>query len=245
VGIEQFLTNAKASVKVYDSLESTNTTAKELAISGAAHGTVVVAESQTDGKGRYGRGFESPKGSGIYMSIVLRPQDFGGKPVLVTSYAAVTVCEAIESLTDKSPTIKWVNDVFIDGKKICGILTEAVSDFESGGVQWVVVGIGINFTANENLPEVAGAVFEDSPCITRNRLIAEVVNRMLSFNGTCDISEYRKRLMWVGERVTATGHGEVVIVGVDDEARLIVRKDDLQEVALCSGEVSVVSLQSH
>jgi BirA family biotin operon repressor/biotin-[acetyl-CoA-carboxylase] ligase len=241
-GISPYLVEKSVTdrIFVHESLESTNTTAKELAIAGAEHGTVVIAESQSGGKGRYGRSFLCPAGHGIYMSIILRPHDFGGNSVMITSYAAVAVCEAVEKLTGKNPRIKWVNDVFIGDKKICGILTEAVTDFESGGVQWVVVGIGINFLHSDALPEVAGALFDKSPPITRNRLSAEVIDRILVFDGTCNISEYRERLMWVGEKVTATGHGQVTVIDVDDEARLLVQKEDSSEIiTLSSGEISI------
>jgi len=116
-------------VIVYDSLESTNITAKKLAKSGAEHGTVIIADHQSTGKGRHGRSFYSPSGCGLYMSFILHPDRFHfNTPTLITAYAAVAVCEAIESVTDKAPKIKWVNDIFLGDKKICGILTESVID---------------------------------------------------------------------------------------------------------------------
>jgi BirA family biotin operon repressor/biotin-[acetyl-CoA-carboxylase] ligase len=245
--IAHFSNNTDISrIKVYDTVESTNTAAKELAIAGAAHGTLIVSDCQTGGKGRYGREFISPRGSGIYMSMILRPSS-GNNPTLVTSYAAVAVCESIETLTAKSPKIKWVNDIFIDGKKVCGILNEAVTDFESGQVEWIVVGIGINFTACNNLPSHAGAIFEeDSPTTSRNNLIAEIAARMLNFDGKCDIAAYRNRMMWLGERITVTGRGtafDAQAVDVDDNGRLIVKKDNGQTETVCSGEVSIKSIK--
>jgi BirA family biotin operon repressor/biotin-[acetyl-CoA-carboxylase] ligase len=235
-------------------LESTNKTAKELALSGVEHGTIIMADSQTAGKGRYGRSFFSPPGHGIYMSFILRhtPRHWDGIPTLVTSFAAVSVCEAIEATTGKAPQIKWVNDIFLDEKKICGILTEAVTDFESGCVQWIVVGIGVNFTAPgtgypDEIKNTAGSVFSESkPTVTKNRLAAEIVNRILNFENKCDnktmLSEYKKRLMMLGQKVVVSGSGEpyeAVAVDIDDIGRLIVRKDNGEILPLASGEISI------
>jgi len=255
-GMLPFLSDKEISDRIFihASLESTNKTAKELAVSGCEHGTVVMADHQTAGKGRYGRGFFSPPGHGIYMSFILHPQLWHRDitPTLVTSYAAVSVCEAIETTTGKAPQIKWVNDVFLDGKKICGILTEAVTDFESGNTQWIVVGIGINFiTPKTGFPEeirsVAGSLFsEEKPTITRNELAAIVANRMFDIGNRLGnkamIAEYRKRLMMLGKTVIVSGGNEAfeaVAVDIDDVGRLIVKRDDGEIVMLSSGEVSV------
>ena len=241
------------SIQVHAELESTNKTAKELAISGAEHGTVVIAEAQTAGKGRYGRGFHSPPNSGIYLSLVLRPEQLGfTTPTLITSFAAVAVCEAVETLTGKSPQIKWVNDVFLDRRKICGILTEAVTDFESGGVQWLVLGIGVNFKAGrdsfpEEVREIAGAVFDtdsEAVTITRNRLCAEIINYILASD--CDeksmLEKYKQRLFVLGETVkviSAEESYQVVAIDLDEVGRLVVRKPNGEIVSLSSGEISI------
>jgi len=246
--------DAAGNITVHSSLESTNKTAKELAITGAENGTIVIADCQTAGKGRYGRSFFSPPGHGIYMSFVLRPlqRHWVGSPTLVTTYAAVSVCEAIEATTDKMPQIKWVNDIFLDGKKICGILTEAVTDIESGKMQWIVVGIGINFiTPNAGFPEeiknIAGSIFsEGKPTITRNKLAAEIINRMLVFESQWGskpiLAEYKKRLMMIGKRVVITGLNETfeaTAIDIDDIGRLIVKKDNGEIISLSAGEVSL------
>ena len=175
-------------IHIYKSLESTNKTAKELAIAGAEHGTVVIADCQTMGRGRYSRKFFSPSGGGLYMSIVLRPEVLHFEnPTSVTAFAAVSVCEAIESISKKEPEIKWVNDIFIDGKKACGILTEAVTDFESGGLGWIVLGIGINVCIRTedfpvDLQPLATSLYPDEKMPgVRNKLSAEIINRILGF----------------------------------------------------------------
>lgn len=254
-GIIPFLANKKAAdrIYVYPTLESTNKTAKEKAISEAKHGTAIITDFQTAGKGRYGRQFFSPSKHGIYMSLILHPAQLGfSTTTLVTAFAAVSVCEAIDAISDKMPQIKWVNDIFLDGKKICGILTEAVADYESGNVQWVVVGIGINFsTPKEEFPEdlrqIAGALFaEDTPSTTRNHLIAEIINRMTTENQLDEkemLAKYRKRLMMLGKDILvseAANTYEAVAVDIDDIGRLIVKTKATNEVrSLSSGEIKI------
>ena len=254
-GISPFLSAVEYSdrIHVFNSLESTNITAKELAASGAEHGAVVIADSQTAGRGRFDRSFFSPPGHGIYMSFILHPTKlWSDAPTIITSFAAVAVCRAIEALTDKSPQIKWVNDVFLSGKKICGILTEAVTDFESGNVQWAVSGIGINFSAPktvlpEELRHVIGAIFtEETPTITRNQLTAEVINQMMSFGSLDNIKEilkeYKRRLFMLGGKVqviSLTESYEAIALDIDDIGRLIVKKTTGEVVSLSTGEISV------
>jgi BirA family biotin operon repressor/biotin-[acetyl-CoA-carboxylase] ligase len=256
-GIIPFLSKNVISDKifVYSSLESTNKTAKEMALSEAEHGTVIIADGQTAGRGRYGRGFFSPSGDGIYMSIILHPSKLSfNTPTLVTSFAAVAVCEAIESISEKTPKIKWVNDIFVEEKKICGILTEAVTDYESGIAQWIVVGIGINFRNStidfpEELRGIAGAVFSDEkPSTTRNHLAGDIINRVLasekSDNEKEMLNEYKKRLMMLGERISIISTKspyEAIALDIDDAGHLIVKKDDGQILTLSSGEISIRS----
>jgi BirA family biotin operon repressor/biotin-[acetyl-CoA-carboxylase] ligase len=186
------------------------------------------------------------------MSVVLRPAERLETPTLVTAYTAVSVCEAIGAVGADPPQIKWVNDLFLNGKKICGISTEAVTDFESGNMQWIVVGIGVNFTEPEagypeELRDVIGSVFSKAkPPVTRNRLAAEIANRMLLFGKDFDagtiLAGYRKRLMMLGKKITVSGLGdpyEAVALDIDDAGRLIVETEDGKVLPLFSGEVSI------
>jgi BirA family biotin operon repressor/biotin-[acetyl-CoA-carboxylase] ligase len=261
VGIASHLIDERHADKIhiFDSLESTNTKAKELAISGASHATVVVAEAQTGGKGRYGRSFFSPAGCGVYMSIILRPSKeppLFETPSLVTAFAAVAVCEAIESAAGKKPQIKWVNDLFLGDKKICGISTEAVIDLESGVTPWIVVGIGINTTISDELPEelesIIGSVYTDEELsdkgAARNRLVAAITDRMTGFDASlggnvADVLEsYRSRLMVLGKPVMVTGVGEpfeAIVRELDDKGHLLVERDNGELVRLAAGEVSI------
>ena len=124
----------------YDSIDSTNTQAKRLLAEGLSGKALITANEQTAGRGRQGRSFYSPKNTGIYYSYVFHPKKTLADAVFITTAAAVSVIRAIERLSTVKPTIKWVNDVYVEGKKVCGILTEAVSDFESGALESVIAG---------------------------------------------------------------------------------------------------------
>ena len=263
-------------ISVYQILDSTNEKAKELAALGTCHGTVVIADAQSAGKGRYGRSFFSPPGHGLYISFVIHPDQFALKlrakthmsndyqesyndklrtiitPQLFTAYAAVAVCRVIEAETGKKPQIKWVNDIFLDGMKICGILSEAVTDFESGSIGWVVVGIGINFIKPDGgfpnpISQTAGALFMDEkPTVTRNRLAAGLINEMVYSNEIHDscglISQYKNRLMMLGKNITVMGLKEpfsAIAIDIDDMGHLVVKKGDGEIIHLSAGEISV------
>ena len=255
-GIKPFLSEKSQpfadKIQIYKSLESTNKTAKEMAVTGAEHGTVIISDCQTMGRGRYSRNFFSPYG-GLYMSIILRPEVLCFEnQTSVTAFAAVSVCEAIESISRKAPKIKWVNDIFIDEKKVCGILTEAVTDFESGGLEWVVLGIGINvYTRTEDFPDelqsLATSIYPDekTPCV-RNKLSAEIINRILGFDtypSEAEIFEkYKKRLMMLGKEVTVIQNKteyRATAIDVDFVGRLIVKNENGEIITLSSGEIRI------
>jgi len=239
-------------LQVYPELASTNQTAKELALAGAAHGTAVIAAQQSQGRGRYTRSFCSPPG-GLYFSIILHPDKLHFAHVTtVTALAAVAVCEAIEAVSGKKPGVKWVNDVFLDGKKVCGILTEAVTDIESGTLGWLVLGIGINVTTRpEDFPpelrEIAGSVFGGESPGSRNRLAAELMNRipgcvpMLTEEEV--IASYRSKLMMLGKPVTVVQSDgteySALAQDVDCAGHLIVQTEDGVQQTLSSGEIRI------
>ena len=131
-------------ILIYDTLKSSNITAKELAENGCNEYTTVIAKSQTNGKGRLGRSFISNSENGLYMSIVLKPTISPDQCTSITTMAAAAVLEAIKETSNTAPTIKWINDVYINDKKVCGILTEA--SFDNHRLNYVIVGIGINIT---------------------------------------------------------------------------------------------------
>ena len=173
-----------ADIFVYDSLDSTSDEAKELSMKGAAHGTVVVAVTQTSGRGRKDHLFFSPKG-GLYMSIVLKPEmltDTDSKAV--TSFVGNAVISAIRELTGIESYIDGINDLYVNGKKICGILLESGSEFDSNTLQWIVVGIGINFDSDissfpEDVKNRASSLFETGKAtISKNVLIAKIIENI-------------------------------------------------------------------
>ena len=240
-------------IKVYNKLPSTNAEAKQAALDGAPHGTVIIADSQQSGKGRFSREFFSPPGTGLYMSVLLRPQVVPAmQSTLITIGAACAVCDAINACTDGRAGIKWVNDILIDGKKVCGILTEGVADLESGTLGWAVVGIGINvYEPRCGFPSYlkgkAGALFSHPrDADMRARLCADIASRLLSPEFSCDgkklINAYRQRLCMLGERVmvhSASSEYEAAAVDIDDNGALVVKKDDGSTHLLAAGEVSL------
>jgi len=241
----------KIPIDVYKTIESTNSEAKLAALQGAGHGTTIVAEEQTKGRGRFGRDFYSPSDSGIYMSIILKPDLNMENSVLVTTAAAVAVCRAIEKFTDDLPMIKWVNDIFIGNRKVCGILTEAVTNFESGVMDSVVVGIGINVkTRKEDFPlelqDTAGAIFNGNDDFIRNQLTAEIINNILaickSMKSRNFMQIYKQRSIILGENILYKKDNiwhEGYALDIDDCGGLVVYTGEGQKITLNSGEVSI------
>lgn len=243
-----------APIFLYDTLESSNRTAKTLALEGAPHGTMVLAGQQTAGRGRLGRRFESPVGKGVYLSLVLRPSLPMTEAQAVTVSAAVAVCRAVKKLCGLELGIKWVNDLYYNGKKVCGILTEAALDLESGMLDYAVLGLGFNVVAPadgwpEDLRDVAGALYDGSPAPgARAALAAAFLNAFWPLyragprSGYLD--EYRRRQALTGQRVLVTPRRgtprAAQVQGIDDECKLVVRFDgESRPAALNSGEVSV------
>lgn len=251
--IQSYL-KVSAELELHKTIGSTNTRAKEVAESEPQYekmplfGRIIISDSQTAGRGRYGRKFVSNASCGIYMSFLLHPSSRADEAIHITTRAAVAVAEAIESLADVDVGIKWVNDLLINGKKICGILTEASIDFESGGLKYAVLGIGINVGQTvfpDDVASVASSI--EAECgrkISRNRLCAEVINRvytMLSEGGTEYMNEYRRRSVAIGREVTVIRGDEryyAKVAGIDDNGRLEIEADG-KTVKLSSGEISI------
>ena len=238
------------SLTVLPTAGSTNALIREMAAQGAPEGCVVVANEQTAGRGRRGRQFYSPKDTGVYMSLLLRPGHCGVEQAAgFTSMAAVAMCEAIEAVSGEQAQIKWVNDVFVRGKKVCGILTEASLGMENGEVEYVVLGAGVNVYPPRGgfpgeLAPVAGAIFEDVQDDARNRLAGAFISRMRSLNAQPDgyVDRYRARSLVLGRRVTVLqgdSARSVLVEGIDDACHLLVREDSGETACLSYGEVQV------
>lgn len=228
--------------------DSTNRVAKELAAGGASEGVLVVAEQQRNGRGRLGRSFFSPDG-GIYMSLILRPRIPAEKAVLVTTCAAVAVARAIDRVCGCSAGIKWVNDIFVDGKKVCGILAEAGLSPESEYPDYIVLGIGINVrkqSVPEELKDIVGCLEENrTDTIKKEVLIAAVWEEFSelyqNLSTAVYMDEYRERSVLLGREVTVLapeGNYKAVVTDIDQEGRLMILREG-KSVLLSSGEVSV------
>ena len=226
-----------------ESMDSTNAEAKRLAAERGAD-RLIVAGTQTDGRGRLGRSFYSPEKTGAYFSLALHGRTEIPNAVKFTSLAAVSVCRAIENLTGRSPMIKWVNDVYVRGGKACGILTEAVADVESGKISDVVIGIGVNLTT-ENFPEGIQAASLACENVTRSRIISavalEIINGAEGAMRGDHIPYYRAHDMLCGKEIFYTMNGEKrsgVAAGIGDNGGLIVKTEN-GEITLTGGEVTV------
>lgn len=241
-------------IEVRKNVSSTNDVIKEMAAEGGQEGKVIVSESQTSGKGRSGRSFFSPYGTGIYMSILLRPEISASKAFLLTTSAAVAAAESIEHISGRGIMIKWVNDLYYKNKKICGILTEASVSMENSRLEYAVVGIGMNIYRPTcdfppDIAENVSSLYDTSekvPSDIRSRITAETLERFMNFYRELDkktfLEGYRKRSLLTGRIVTleALGKTEKALVkGIDDDFRLIVESPDGTKKAISSGEVSI------
>ncbi len=227
--------------------DSTNRVAKELAGKGAAEGTLVVAECQSGGKGRLGRSFFSPEG-GIYMSMVLRPNISAEQAVLITTCAAVAVARAIERISSVTAGIKWVNDIYVNSKKVCGILAEAGLDPEQEAPAYVVLGIGINVkrqSVPEELKEIVGCLEDSETSVSKEELIAAVWEEFAvlyeNLSTAVYMEEYKERSVVVGKEVTVLapeGAYTATVTNIDKAGHLVIERDGKRE-ELSFGEVSV------
>ena len=249
--IRTFLTDSNIVKKIMllEETDSTNRVAKELAWEDESEGTLVVANVQSAGRGRLGRSFYSPAGSGIYASLILRPNLVATQALRITSCAAVAVARAIETVTALSPQIKWVNDVYINGRKVCGILTEAAFSGQGEQMQHAILGIGVNVRKMQFPNELSGIATslenETKEFVSRSRLLAEICNEFSVFYENIEkgtfLEESKRRSFVLGKQImvhTSDGTYEAKAVDLNEEGHLIVEKNGIQE-CLYTGEISV------
>lgn len=229
-------------------LPSTNDRARALALSGEAEGLLVLAEKQTAGRGRQGRPFFSPEGTGLYMSLLLRPETLL-TPEKITAAAAVATACAVEEVSGRPAGIKWVNDIYMQGRKVAGILTEGGVD--DAGRVWVVLGIGVNLLPPEDgfpaeLEAIAGAVFTQGEDVRRKELAEKIVEKFFWIYDEPDASvclkAYRERSVLQGKRVYITidnKEAETSVLGIGEDFSLLVRTAEGETRSLRSGEVRV------
>ena len=228
----------------YDSIDSTNTQAKRLVADGMDRVTLVCAGEQTSGRGRQGKSFYSPGGTGVYLSLVIHPMVCLQDSVGITAAASVAVCRAVEKLTGISPEIKWVNDVYLDGKKICGILTEAVTDFETGTLTSVIIGVGVNITTADFPGDVINAS-SLGVSVKRSRFVAQIANELWTAtreNFDDVIEYYRQHSMVIGRDIVYYKNSVehfARAVGIDEYGGLVVEDEASNTMVLRSGEITV------
>ena len=241
-------------VAVYEVTDSTNKRIKDFADEGFPAGQTAIANEQTAGRGRRGRSFLSLKDKGIYLSYLLRPTCTPQDVASITAWTAVAVGRAVKTVTGLSPDIKWVNDLLLGGRKICGILTELSIETETGSIQSAVVGIGINVNQTlEDFPEelrsFAGscAMAVGHP-ISRAALASEVVKEMDKLrdswpDGKADfLSTYRSFCITTGKEINVIAGSNVrkgKALDVDDDFALIVEFEGGNVEHVQSGEVSI------
>ncbi len=243
-------------VYVYDTVDSTQDIGKALARSNELRSLpkeralsgpfLITADSQTKGRGRYGRSFYSPHATGIYMSLVISVEKPFSDFLSITTAAAVAVCRVIERHSHRKPGIKWVNDVWFDGKKACGILTEAVTNAENGLCKYVIIGIGMNLSTKDFPKELSDIAFSiDDMDIERNELIGEIASEVLKVSeDPCSdelFYEYKDRSLILGRDVwwmegdkRRTG----TAIDINRSGNLVVRTGE-DVMTLSSGDVSV------
>jgi BirA family biotin operon repressor/biotin-[acetyl-CoA-carboxylase] ligase len=228
------------------------------------HGAVIVAESQTAGRGRLGRTFISPDKTGIYLSVIYAPEGGITEPARITAFAAVAVCRAIKRLYSVEPSIKWINDIFVENggvrKKAVGILAEGVTNFETQRIESAIIGIGLNIKPSKEfsgeLDDIVGFIESAANCnasgaVSRCSLAAEVAGQVLRIYSEPPekvMDEYKRLVFLIGEDVEVhpiIGDEKSVYtataVDIDENAGLVVRLSDGTLKTLSSGEVSLKS----
>lgn len=244
-------------VYFHRTVDSTNLEAKRLILnSSISNPSLIIANEQSQGKGRFGKMFFSPKNSGIYFSIIENSFTNLKNSTFITICTALAITRAIEKLTGFSTQIKWVNDIFFNGKKICGILTEAITNFETGEIEKLIIGIGINFSTIDFPKELesAGSLFSplslNSNKITRNDLIINIVTELdlffknfNSLNYREIIEEYKSKSNILGKEILVTLPNtppfSAIAVDIDEFGHLIIKKESNEILSLNYGEVSI------
>jgi len=225
----------KAELIYLDVTDSTNNYARSIALEGALEGTAVIAERQTQGRGRMGRSFLSESEGGLYFSIILRPRISPERSIYITVIGALAVAEAIESVCHRECKIKWVNDIYIGDKKVSGILTEGSIDFSRNMLDHAIIGIGVNIEDPQGgfpqeIKDIAGSVC--GSCAPRNikgRLLAEIYNNFFRYYSNIEdgsyMEKYRRRSNMIGKIVDVYRGDEIisgVCIDIDEDANLVI-----------------------
>ncbi len=239
--IIEHLADKETEVIVYDTVGSTNDLAKDMCRNSQKQ-LLLVANEQTNGRGRQGKAFFSPKDSGLYFSLTVNTDSPGFDFTGVTCAVAVACVRAIEKLTDLEPKIKWVNDIYISGKKVCGILVQAVSN--NNRIEKLVIGVGVNISTvafPDDIKDIAGALCKK---IDRSIFTAEIVNNireLLCLAPSEYLNEYRQKSNIIGKEIIYIQNNiseYAIAVDIDENGGLVVEKNG-EKITLTSGEISV------
>ncbi len=222
----------------FSTLPSTSTYARENA-SSLHLPSLIIADSQTNGRGRQGKSFYSPAQSGLYMTLAFESENVFP---LITPAAAVAVCEATEEISGIRPQIKWVNDIFYQGKKVCGILSELI---KHNGKNLFLIGIGINLTT-DNFPEELDCAGSFNKAFDKKALAENISKKILEYTELPDnekiVSEYKKRLFILGKEISFSENGTdftAKVKDINEWCNLITELPDGSEKILLSGEISI------
>ena len=239
-------------VETRDLVTSTNTVLRQEAAKGAPEGYVLAVDAQSEGRGRLGRKWYSPYGNAVYFSVILRPEIKCEETLLITTAAAVASAHAIESIYGLEVGIKWVNDLFLDGKKVCGILTEASINVNDGSIESAVLGFGINITIPpegypKEIKNIATSLakentHENTRCLVIARTLDYFWEYYLSLSSLEFLEQYKSSSILIGRDVYVIFPNQqklAYVITIDDRCRLVVRFDDGEIAALDSGEVRV------
>lgn len=242
----------------FKTIDSTNNYGKKLALDGALEGTIVLSDEQTGGRGRLGRAWVSPPGTSISMSIILRPTIYPNEAAKITEITAAAVANAISRVTKLKTGIKWPNDIIINSKKVCGILTEMSAEINS--INYVIVGMGINVNINEFPDEINNVATslkkELNMEISRKELVINIVNEFeklyYDFINTGDLSKTveicKEKSVILGKMIKIINRNEIIIakaIDIDENGELIIKKDDGEIINIISGEISVRGINSY
>ncbi len=233
-------------ILILQNTTSTNNIAKEESYKRREKPLLVIAREQSGGRGRYGRSFHSKKDVGLYMSLSLKREFNIEELMLVTIIVSIALAETIENICNISPKIKWVNDLYLEDKKIAGILTEAITECETGKVEEIIVGVGVNLY-KQNFPneirDIAGYIGGD---FSINKFTAELVNNIIKYINLKDkktlLEQYREKSYTIGKRVEFSYNNTIytgTVLNILDNGALLIKSDD-REYEIKSGEVKII-----
>lgn len=241
---------SEVSIIPFETTDSTNTQAKlycgQFKDEGISSPVMFIANHQNGGKGRLGRSFYSPADSGLYMSLLINAQEIESDIVCITTATAVCVANAIQALCNITPKIKWVNDIYIEDKKVCGILCEAVTNPETMKIEYIIIGIGVN-VSTESFPNDIKDIATSLPVkVNKNKLCAyitdNIIEELSKISDRSFIEKYKERCMVLGREITYIENDETkkaTAIDIDKNGGLVIKTKNEEIKTLSTGEITV------